>query len=134
MPAFLTEMGAAIAAHALKLALGFSLLLAAAGGGFVWGDAHAARTAMEAAAKEADARVAALQKNYDAITQDYLGKLKAQGARGDDLAAALTEADSRLAGTTAKAKEAIAHAVPPDPACDIPAAAVGVLRAQPARQ
>ena len=134
MAVFLSAIAAALGGKALKI--GLALLLAAGllGGGFVWGDVHATRAALDDAAKDADARVAGLQKNYQAVTQGYLSKLSAQTTRGDGLAAALAEAGSRLAANTAKAKEAIAHAVPPNSACDLSAAAVGVLRAQAARQ
>jgi hypothetical protein len=134
MTAILSSIAASLGGTAAKI--GLALLLAAGllGGGFVWGEAHVTAIALDAAAKDADARVASLQKNYQAVTQDYLEKLSAQTARGNGLALALAQADSELAAHTAQAKEAIAHAVPSNSACDLPAAAVGVLRAQPARQ
>jgi hypothetical protein len=133
MPAILSSLFAALGGSAVKI--GLALLLAAAllGCGFVWGDMHATRAALDAAAKDGDARVAALQKNYQAVTRDYLGKLSAANARGDGLAASLAAANGQLAANTDKAKEAITHAMPPNPSCDLPAAAVGVLRAHPAR-
>lgn len=134
MPSFLSSIIAVLGGNAVKIGLGLLLAAGLLGSGFVWGDAHATRAALDAGAKDADARVAGLQKNYQAVTQGYLSKLSAQTTRGDGLAAALAEADSRLAANTAKAKEAIAHAVPPNSACDLSAAAVDVLRAQAARQ
>jgi hypothetical protein len=134
MPSFLADIGSAIAANALKIGLGLLLLLAAGGGGFVWGDSHASRIAVEAASKDADARVAALQKQTAATVQDYLARLSAENARGDDLAAALAKADTTLSANAAKAKETIAHDVPQNSACDLSAAVVGVLLGQPARQ
>lgn len=134
MPAILSSLAAAFAGTAAKIALALLLAVALLGGGFVWGDAHATRAVLAASAKDADARVAALQKNYQAVTEDYLNKLSAATARGDGLAAALVQSNSRLAANTAKAQEAIAHAVPPNPGCDLAAGAVDVLRVQPARQ
>ncbi len=54
-------------------------------------EVHAIQAALDDAAKDADALVACLQKNYQAVTQGYLSKLLAQTARGDGFAAALAE-------------------------------------------
>jgi hypothetical protein len=134
MPPFLTTIAAWLGGKVLKLDLALLLAAGLLGGGFVWGDAHATKLALDAGAKDGDARIAALQKNYQAVTSDYLGKLSAENAHGDELAAALATADSRLAANTAEAKEAIAHAVSPNSACDLSAPAIGILRRQPARQ
>lgn len=134
MPAFLTNIGAALAANALKWGLGLALFLAAAGGGFVWGDSHATSVALKASTADADARVAAAQKQDQATTANYLSQLSAQKARGDALAASLVQSQSQLAAATSAAKETVAHAIPENSACDLPLSVVASLRAQPARQ
>jgi hypothetical protein len=134
MPPFLVSIGAAFAANALKLGLGLLLLALAVGGGFVWGDSHATSIATEAAAKDADARVVAVQKAYQSTISDYQGKLIAQNARGDALSAQLADDQNQLAVLTAKAKQQISHAIPPDSACDLPADVTRLLNGQPARQ
>jgi hypothetical protein len=133
MPSFLASLGGMLAANALKLGLCLFLLAFAVGGGFLWGDSHATSIATEAAVKDADARVAAVQKSYSAALRDYQGKLSTQNARGDALTAQLAGDQSRLATITAQAKEQISHAIPPNSACDLPAAAIRLLNAQPAR-
>jgi hypothetical protein len=134
MPAFLTTIGAALSANALKWGLALALLLAAAGGGFVLGDSHATSVALKASAADADARVAAARKQDQATTSLYLGQLNTQKTRGDALAASLAQSQSQLAAATQAAKETILHAIPENSACDLPVSVVASLRAQPARQ
>ena len=133
MPLFLAGLAASLGANALKIA---ALALAAAalvGGGYVWGDMHATRLAMETSANAAQTQVAAVAAGYQATLTDYATKLKAQAARGDQLAAELDQSRTQLAASAAAAKEKLSHVVPANAACDLPAAAVDVLRAQPAR-
>ena len=104
------------------------------GGGFVWGESHAAAIVAAAAARDADARVAAAQKSDAAMLGGYLNKLTVQTARGDALSAALAANESKLAATTEAAKETIAHAVAKNSSCDLSADAVSLLNAQPARR
>ena len=56
-----------------------------------------------------------------AVNQALKGKLNSVGV-------------ATLAAATSTSKETIAHAIPENSACDLPVAAVALLRAQPARQ
>lgn len=133
MPAFLANIGAAFAGNALKWGACLVLLLGVAAGGFVWGDNHATAIAITSATRDADARVAAAQKSDSVILADYVAKLSAQSARGEALSAALAASQAKLSAAAGAAKENIAHAISQNTSCDLPAAAVSLLNAQPAR-
>ena len=134
MPSILAGLGSLLGSRALRLGFYLVLLMAVGGGGFAWGESHAVSAAATAAAKEANARVAAAQKSDQALMSNYLAKLSGQAARGNALAMALAADEKQLADQTRTAQERIAHVVPPNDACDFSAAAVALLRAQPARQ
>ena len=130
MPSFLAGMPGEKALMLAAFALAAAALF---GGGYVWGDTHATRIAMDASSRAAQAQVASVSAAYQTTITGYTARLKAQAARGDQLAAALAQSRTQLAASAAAAKETISHAVSTNSVCDLPAAAVAMLRAQPAR-
>lgn len=127
-----------LAGPGLKWMLLAILLLAAGGGGFAWGESRglaiAATAAVQGAAKDADARVAAVRTSDQAMINDYLAKLTVQARRSDALSTRLAEDEAKLADMAKAAQEKLSHALPQNPACDLPPDAVVLLNTQPARQ
>lgn len=133
MPIFLTSLFTSMGGSLLKIALIALAIVGLIGGGFVWGDMHATKIAMESSVKDADARVAAVSKSYQDQITSYAAKAKAQADRGNDLASQLAAAQSKLASAGSASKEKISHDVPTAAICDLPASALDVLRGQAAR-
>lgn len=124
----------AMTGNALKIGLYALVAFALVGGGFIWGDTRATRIALQEGAKSAQIQVAATEAAYQKTIAGYLGKLKAQTARGDELAGALAIAQAALKADAAKSKDKISHEMPPNPVCDIPVPVLDELRGQAARR
>lgn len=119
--------------QAIALVLGLAASLACLGVGYVWGTAHATRAAMEIADKAANARVAALDKSYQAIITDYVARQRAATDTIARLSAELETERGKSAAAASKAKEKLSHVADASLDRPVPAAVLDLLREQPAR-
>lgn len=133
---FLAFLGSCGIGHGQLIfgAVAIVAVLAAGGTGYVWGVASATRQAIEIANAEAQSRINALDESYKALIRDYEGKLKAQRARGEELAAELNAERAKNAADAKAAKEKLANVQDQSLDLAVPAAVLVLLRDQAARR
>ena len=131
---FLASIGATLGANAIKIGLALVLAAALFGGGYVMGDTHATKVALQAGASAIKEAVDANAIGYQRTIADYVAKVKAANQHSDDLAKQLADAQAALTAPANISKEKIRHAMPENLVCDIPSAALDELRAQAARR